>query len=104
MEGPEVSVETLTVDGICHVIQITDKLTTGAPHFVELAHHQPSTLTTEIKDSLYSITKNALDALGKEIVSSFPRTIGLGETTGVVALAIFGKFSEYACSFDENLE
>lgn len=32
MRGPEVSVETLSVDGACHVIQITDKLTTGAPH------------------------------------------------------------------------
>ena len=31
MEGPEVSVETLAVDGEVHVIQITDKLTTGAP-------------------------------------------------------------------------
>ena len=37
MEGPEVSVETLTVNGECHVIQITDKLTTGAPHYVEMA-------------------------------------------------------------------
>ena len=27
MEGPEVSVETLSVDGNCHVIQITDKIT-----------------------------------------------------------------------------
>ena len=31
LEGPEVSVETLSLDGECHVIQITDKMTTGAP-------------------------------------------------------------------------
>lgn len=42
MSGPEVSVETLTVNGQCHVIQITDKLTTGAPHFVEMGHSQPT--------------------------------------------------------------
>ena len=42
MVGPEVSVETLTVDGECHVIQITDKLTTGAPYFVEVGHSQPT--------------------------------------------------------------
>ena len=36
MEGPEVSVETMSIDGICRVIQITDKLTTGAPYFVEM--------------------------------------------------------------------
>ncbi len=35
MEGSEVSVETLSVNGVCHVIQITDKLTTDAPYFVE---------------------------------------------------------------------
>ena len=40
MEGHEVSVETLSVDGKCHVIQITDKITTGAPHFVEMGHTQ----------------------------------------------------------------
>ncbi len=64
VEGREVSVEFISYDGVHYPLTITDKVTTGAPHFVELAHHQPSTLTTEIKDSLYSITKNALDALG----------------------------------------
>ena len=51
MMGPEVSVETLAVDGEVHVIQITDKITTGAPHFVEMGHTQPSQLscTNEIK-------------------------------------------------------
>ena len=47
MEGPEVSVETLTIDGETHVIQITDKLTTGAPYFVEIGHSQPSQLSDE---------------------------------------------------------
>ena len=49
MEGPEVSVETLAVDGDVHVIQITDKLTTGAPYFVEMGHSQPSQLSKEIQ-------------------------------------------------------
>ena len=49
MEGPEVSVETLSVNGVCHVIQITDKLTTDAPYFVEMGHSQPSGHTEEIK-------------------------------------------------------
>ena len=44
MQGPEVSVETLAVDGEVHVIQITDKITTGAPHFVEMGHTQPTQL------------------------------------------------------------
>lgn len=44
MVGPEVSVETLAVDGEVQVIQITDKTTTGAPHFVEMGHTQPTRL------------------------------------------------------------
>ncbi len=44
MIGPEVSVETLAIDGEVHVIQITDKMTTGAPHFVEMGHTQPTRL------------------------------------------------------------
>lgn len=44
MVGPEVSVETLAIDGDVHVIQITDKMTTGAPHFVEMGHTQPTRL------------------------------------------------------------
>lgn len=44
MMGPEVSVETLAIDGKVHVIQITDKMTTGAPHFVEMGHTQPTRL------------------------------------------------------------
>ena len=51
MMGPEVSVETLAIDGEVHVIQITDKITTGAPHFVEMGHTQPTRLdcVNEIK-------------------------------------------------------
>lgn len=66
MEGPEVSVETLSVDGVCHVIQITDKLTTGAPHFVEMGHNEPSMLPAEIKKQIEEITKAANKAIGIE--------------------------------------
>ena len=64
MEGPEVSVETLTIDGTCHVIQITDKLTTGAPHFVEMGHSQPSMLDDETKEKIRRITIAANKAIG----------------------------------------
>lgn len=45
MIGPEVSVETVAIKGEIHVIQITDKITTGAPHFVEVGHTQPTNLS-----------------------------------------------------------
>lgn len=64
MEGPEVSVETLTVNGECHVIQITDKLTTGAPHYVEMGHSQPTMLSNEIAEQISKVAKAANKAIG----------------------------------------
>lgn len=64
MEGPEVSVETLSVAGECQVIQITDKLTTNAPYFVEMGHSQPSCLPEEIKRQIANVTKAANKAIG----------------------------------------
>ena len=64
MRGPEVSVETLTVDGICHVIQITDKLTTGAPHFVEMGHSQPTRHPAEIAERIREVAIAANRAIG----------------------------------------
>jgi len=64
MNGPEVSVETLTVNGECHIIQITDKITTGAPHFVEMGHTQPSQLDVDVKQKISEVAKMANKAVG----------------------------------------
>lgn len=64
MEGPEVSVETLSINGICNVIQITDKLTTGAPYFVEMGHNEPSMLNEEIKKEIAKVASAAVNAVG----------------------------------------
>lgn len=64
MIGPEVSVETLTVNGECNVIQITDKITTGAPHFVEMGHTQPSQLPENTKQKVAQLAKLANRAIG----------------------------------------
>ena len=91
MEGREVSVETITVDGVCNVIQITDKLTTGAPHFVELGHTQPSQLPDDIKSKVISITIKANEAIGIKngpshteiiITKDGPKIVELGARLG----------------------
>lgn len=61
--GREISVEGISFEGNHTILQITDKVTTGAPFFVELGHHQPSSLSDEIKDKVKQIVLNALDAL-----------------------------------------
>lgn len=63
VEGREISVESISFDGQHHILQITDKVTTGAPYFVELEHHQPSTLPEAVKEQVKTIVLKALDAL-----------------------------------------
>lgn len=91
MEGPEVSVETLSIDGICHIIQITDKLTTGAPYFVETGHSQPSKLPKLVQDSIEKLAKKANRAVGImsgpshteiKITKDGPKIIELGARLG----------------------
>lgn len=63
-EGNEVSVESISFQGKHYVIQITDKDSSGAPHFVELGHHQPSQLSAEIQDKIRDVVPRILDAVG----------------------------------------
>lgn len=63
VEGREISVESISFEGKHYVLQITDKVTTEAPFFVELEHHQPSTLPEDIKSRVKAIVLNALTAL-----------------------------------------
>ncbi|GFP74215.1 ATP-grasp domain-containing protein [Clostridium fungisolvens] len=66
MEGPEVSVETLSINGEVSVIAITDKLTTGAPRFVEMGHSEPSKLERGIQEQIRDVAKRAVKAIGIE--------------------------------------
>lgn len=91
MDGPEVSVETLAIDGVCHVIQITDKLTTGAPHYVEMGHSQPTRHSKEIAEKICEVAKAANKAIGIEngpshteiiVTSEGPKIVELGARLG----------------------
>ena len=64
IEGREISVEFISYHGSHFPLTITDKVTTGAPHFVELEHHQPAELSENQYKFIYSLTKKALNALG----------------------------------------
>lgn len=63
-QGKEVSVESISFQGRHYVIQITDKDSSGAPHFVELGHHQPSIFPEEIQDKIRRVLPRILDAVG----------------------------------------
>jgi biotin carboxylase len=91
MNGPEVSVESITINGESFVLAITDKITTGAPHFVELGHSEPSLLSKKIQEQIKEITIKAIKALEivngpshTEIIvtSSGPKIVELGARMG----------------------
>ena len=42
---------------------VTDKITTGAPFFVELEHHQPSLLSESLQNEIRKIVLESLTAL-----------------------------------------
>ncbi len=63
-EGDEYSVESISFRGSHDVIQITRKIGTGAPHFVELEHHQPAGLPEETEDKVRKVIPEILTALG----------------------------------------
>lgn len=91
MEGPEVSVETLAVNGDVHVIQITDKLTTGAPYFVEMGHSQPSQLDRKTQEKIRCVAISANKAIGIQngpshteikVTKDGPKIVELGARLG----------------------
>jgi biotin carboxylase len=61
--GHEVSVESISYKGEHTILAVTDKQTTGAPYFVELAHHQPSLVDEATYNKIFSTTINSLNAL-----------------------------------------
>ena len=64
LDGPEVSVEVMVVRGKVHILQITDKITTGAPHFVEMGHTQPSQLPFVIQQQIREVAESACKSVG----------------------------------------
>ena len=91
MVGPEVSVEVLVVDGVPHVLQITDKLTSGEPNFFEIGHSQPSMLPEDTKEQIRRLASAAVLAVGLvnspahveiKITEQGPKMVELGARLG----------------------
>ncbi len=64
MTGPEVSVESFSVNGEPRIITITDKIVTELPYFVELGHTQPSRLSDSQQDDIRKVADAAIRAIG----------------------------------------
>lgn len=64
LQGPEVSVEVFHDGQRAHVLAVTDKATTGAPHFVETGHNEPSSLPSETVTAIGGAALAAVEAVG----------------------------------------
>ena len=91
MVGPEVSVEMVVINYQPTVLQITDKITSGAPHFVELGHIQPSVLPNETKEQIIKVAEQAVCSIGIKnsivhaeiiITDAGPKMVELGARMG----------------------
>ena len=63
VDGREFSVEALSFQGRHYVLQITDKVTSGAPHFIEMQHHQPADIPLALAGRIKEMVERALTAL-----------------------------------------
>lgn len=91
MDGMEVSVESITINGKTEVIAITDKLTSGAPYFVEIGHTIPSMLSRNIINQIKKITIDTINAVGikngpshteVKITNDGPKIVEIGARLG----------------------
>ncbi|MFE0253779.1 ATP-grasp domain-containing protein [Streptomyces sp. NPDC059010] len=64
LDGPEVSVETVSYRGAVHMVGVTDKSIGGAPAFIETGHMFPAALPLADIDAAEQTALGALKALG----------------------------------------
>lgn len=62
--GQEFSVESLSNGEVVTIVQMTEKETSGPPHFAEIAHHQPANLSAILREKVITCVKDVLQVLG----------------------------------------
>lgn len=70
VEGKEYSVEYISYEGKHTFLALTEKFTTGAPHYVEVAHKQPADIPEKQLDIIQKIISKALDTLNVQYGAS----------------------------------
>lgn len=62
-EGKEYSVECVSFHGKPTLLAVTEKITTGAPHFIETGHNEPAPVSAEMIEKIKSVVYHALGSL-----------------------------------------
>lgn len=61
--GKEYSVECISFHGTHHFLALTEKFTTGEPHYIETAHVEPAIVDKDILKKIKRVVLKALDSL-----------------------------------------
>lgn len=62
--GKEYSIEGLSFNSTHYMIQVTQKVSSGWPHCVELAHHQPANISEQMKNKIQYGLSQILNCVG----------------------------------------
>lgn len=87
MNGPEVSVESMTIDGETVILTITDKVVCERPYFVEIGHVEPSRLPEDIKEKIEFVTRQAITAMNIKNAPTHTEIIVTKEGPKIVEIA-----------------
>lgn len=64
--GKEYSVESLSCKGKHYIVQVTEKISSGPPHCVELGHRQPAELSQTMRQQVEDAVIEGLTAIGAD--------------------------------------
>lgn len=63
VEGKEYSIECISFHGKHKLLSVTEKITTGEPHFIETGHNEPAQLNKNVYEKIEKIIYHALNTL-----------------------------------------
>lgn len=89
-EGKEYSVECISFSGHHSFLQITEKYTTGAPHFIETGHVEPAQLSEQLLEKIKETVFHALSGLGIEYGASHSE-IKISDSGQIAIIEIGGR-------------
>ncbi|MFS0788804.1 ATP-grasp domain-containing protein [Shouchella sp. 1P09AA] len=65
--GIEFSIETISFNKKHYLVAITEKITTGAPNFIELGHNLPADISFTLKERIREFVFNFLDVIEQDL-------------------------------------
>lgn len=87
LEGDEYSVEYISWKGIHEFLAITEKFTSGNPHYIETGHLEPARIDNATAIEIKQVVEHALDSLGVEYGASHSEVkVGPDGKVGIIEI------------------